>query len=121
MNNRFEELQREVKSLRLRIARLEACFEGAGPRSGEKVSTQAGSRAGKLLSLSQASARTGFSKHEIRRACLDGKLEYFRAGDAPTSPIKVEQAALDAWFESRINVRVLSQSEQAECGRQARG
>lgn len=74
----------------------------------------------KLLSLSQASERTGFSKHEIRRACLDGKLEYFRAGDSPTSPIKVEQKALDAWRESRRNVRVLGQAEQAEVNAQAK-
>ncbi len=113
----IEELQRELKSLRRRVARLEA----QGTSSGGKALTQASGRQSKLLSLSQASALIGFSTHEIRRACLDGKLEYFRAGDAPTSPIKVEQAALDAWFESRRNVRVLSQAESSECDRMARG
>lgn len=74
-----------------------------------------------LITLSQAANRSGFSKHEIRRACLEGKLEFWRAGDTPTSPIKLEPAKLDAWVATRRNVRVLSPAEHHEVAQQAKG
>lgn len=76
----------------------------------------------KTETITQASERTGLSKNVLRLAYLaePQKIEGFRNGCSPTSPIFLYVDAVNTFF-ARCHGRVISPREMAECKREAEG
>ena len=76
----------------------------------------------KTETITQASERTGLSKNVLRLAYLaePQKIEGFRNGCSPTSPIFLYVDSVNAFF-TRCQGPVVSVREMAECKRQAEG
>ncbi len=68
------------------------------------TATHASGAVDRLLNIHEISARTGHSPYRIRRLRVEGHELYSRAwksGEAPNSPLRLEESIVDAWIRSR--------------------
>lgn len=66
-----------------------------------------------LLNIHEISARTGHSPYRIRRLRVTGHELYSRAwknGDAPNSPLLLEESVVNEWVQRRKEATVRRQA-----------
>lgn len=75
----------------------------------------------KRETIKQAAERTGLSPKVLRNAALKGKITFLRNGEGPTAVMLLTREDVDRYLAGRMNARVLSPREYAQCARDAKG